>query len=157
MEAGKTGALLGCAASIGAALVDADDAVVDALDRFGVELGLSFQAVDDLLGIWGSQETTGKPVGNDLRRRKKTIPVCIATSHGVALPGPFLTPGVEMPDAEVDEIRCVLESCGAKAATEDLSERHLRDALAALERVELAPGPRGELTAIATYVVERDR
>lgn len=157
MVSGKTAALIRCAACLGAVLCGAPDPSVSALWEFGHHLGVAFQAVDDLLGIWGSQEATGKPVGNDLRRRKKTIPVCIATSHGVALPGVFLTPGVEMADAQVDEIRCVLESCGARAATEDLSERHLRDALAALDRVALAPGPRGELTAIASYVVERDR
>ncbi|MCU1488921.1 MAG: polyprenyl synthetase family protein, partial [Acidimicrobiaceae bacterium] len=61
MEAGKTGALLGCAAAIGAVLAGASDEVVRALDCFGMELGLAFQAVDDLLGIWGDPATTGKP------------------------------------------------------------------------------------------------
>ena len=54
MESGKTGALLACAASIGALLAGGGDAVVDALAAYGRHLGLAFQAVDDLLGIWGS-------------------------------------------------------------------------------------------------------
>ncbi len=53
MEGAKTGAILACAASIGALLADAETPVVEALAEFGRELGLAFQAVDDLLGIWG--------------------------------------------------------------------------------------------------------
>ncbi|MGH9101660.1 MAG: polyprenyl synthetase family protein, partial [Acidimicrobiales bacterium] len=53
MERAKTGALLGAAASLGAVLAEAPAGVVDRLERFGVQLGLAFQATDDLLGIWG--------------------------------------------------------------------------------------------------------
>jgi len=157
MVSGKTAALVRCAACLGGVLCGAPDPSISALWEFGHHLGVAFQAVDDLLGIWGATEATGKPVGNDLRRRKKTIPVCIATSQGVALPGCFTVPSGEVGNAEVDEIRSVLESCGAREATVDLSERHLRDALAALDRAPLAALPKNELTSIAAYVVERDR
>ena len=53
MAAGKTGALLACAAAVGAVLAGATPGVVDALAAYGAELGLAFQLVDDLLGIWG--------------------------------------------------------------------------------------------------------
>ena len=66
MCAGKTGALLECAASIGAVLAGAGDEVVLQLRAFGGHLGLAFQAVDDLLGIWGDPAVTGKPVFGDL-------------------------------------------------------------------------------------------
>ena len=72
MSAAKTGALLGCAASIGAILAGAPDATVGALRDYGRYLGLAFQAVDDLLGIWGDPGQTGKPAGSDLRQRKKS-------------------------------------------------------------------------------------
>jgi len=62
MAAGKTGALLSCAAAIGAVLAGADRASVAALAAYGGELGLAFQLVDDLLGIWGDSGVTGKPV-----------------------------------------------------------------------------------------------
>lgn len=82
MCAAKTGALLGCAASIGAVLAGAPPATVGALRDFGGQLGLAFQAVDDLLGIWGDPATTGKPAGNDLRQRKKSMPVVAALAAG---------------------------------------------------------------------------
>ncbi|WP_434447080.1 polyprenyl synthetase family protein [Lentzea sp. E54] len=78
MAAGKTAALLSCAASIGAELVGADHDLVLGLAEFGEHLGLAFQLVDDLLGIWGEPEVTGKPVLADLRARKKSLPVVAA-------------------------------------------------------------------------------
>ncbi|MGW4569354.1 polyprenyl synthetase family protein, partial [Streptomyces sp. NPDC004561] len=78
MAEGKTGALLGCAAALGAALGGAPEATVHALDRAGRRLGIAFQLVDDVLGIWGDPAVTGKPAGGDLREGRKTFPVLVA-------------------------------------------------------------------------------
>ncbi|GAA4993288.1 polyprenyl synthetase family protein [Kitasatospora paranensis] len=86
MEGGKTGALLAASAAIGAVLAGADDRVSGALQRYGHHLGLAFQAVDDLLGIWGATEVTGKPHWGDLRQRKKSLPVCAALAEGARRP-----------------------------------------------------------------------
>jgi geranylgeranyl diphosphate synthase type I len=157
MVSGKTAALVRCAACLGAVLCGAPDPTITALWEFGHHLGIAFQAVDDLLGVWGEPEVTGKPVGNDLRRHKKTIPVCIATSQGVALPASFTSRTTELDDGEVDVMRALLDACGARDATVDLGRRHLAESLAALARAPLAAAPRDELNAIATFVVERDR
>ena len=82
MELGKTSALLSCAVSLGAILAGAPDATVDALAEFGSHLGTAFQAIDDVLGIWGEPARTGKPVGSDLSQHKKTLPVSIALARG---------------------------------------------------------------------------
>ena len=114
MEAGKTGALLGCAASIGAVLAGADDEIVAALDRFGMELGLSFQAVDDLLGIWGDPATTGKPTWSDLRQHKKSLPVAAALASGA--PGAAelaaLLLAEHLEESEVARAAELVEECG---------------------------------------------
>lgn len=78
----KTGALLGCACALGALFGGGSPEQVRALDRFGRELGLAFQLVDDLLGIWGDPATTGKPVNSDLRCGKKSLPVVAALTSG---------------------------------------------------------------------------
>jgi geranylgeranyl diphosphate synthase, type I len=78
----KTGALLGCACALGAVYAGADEAAVRAMDAYGRQLGVDFQIADDLLGIWGDPETTGKPVGSDLAARKKTLPVVAALRSG---------------------------------------------------------------------------
>jgi geranylgeranyl diphosphate synthase type I len=155
MEAGKTGALLACAASIGAQLAGANDDVVEALSDYGTHLGVAFQAVDDMLGVWGESAVTGKPVGNDLRLRKKTLPISIANSKGFDI---FSEPiDRELTDADVAEAMVFLEECGARYETMELAEHELAAALEALERVPLADEPRNELATIARYVVERDQ
>jgi geranylgeranyl diphosphate synthase type I len=82
MAADKTGALLACASSIGAMLGEGPTRLVTGLTGFGAEMGLAFQLVDDLLGIWGSPDVTGKPVLSDLRARKKSLPVVFALNAG---------------------------------------------------------------------------
>jgi geranylgeranyl diphosphate synthase type I len=82
MAGNKTGALLACSASIGSVLAGAPTEATEALSGFGHHLGLAFQAVDDLLGIWGEPGVTGKPAWSDLRQRKKSVPVAHALSSG---------------------------------------------------------------------------
>jgi geranylgeranyl diphosphate synthase type I len=158
MERGKTSALLSCAASLGAILAGAPNETVDALAEFGSHLGTSFQAIDDLLGIWGETARTGKPVGSDLAQHKKTLPVSIAfagTGDGIEeLRG--LLAG-DLTAADVARARTLLEECGAREETVALADAHLASALAALDRVRLADGPKSELVAIAKFVTERDR
>jgi geranylgeranyl diphosphate synthase type I len=156
MVAGKTGALLRCATQLGAVLGGAGDEAIDALGAFGHHLGIAFQAIDDVLGIWGDPGVTGKPVGSDLRRHKMTLPICIARAAGVELGSRWRTGDLEN-DEDVAAASAALEACGARRATLELGERHLAESLAALDRVQLAREPRDELIAIADYVVARDR
>ncbi|MDQ6839195.1 MAG: polyprenyl synthetase family protein [Actinomycetota bacterium] len=165
MSAAKTGALLGAATSIGAVLAGASPATVGALRDFGAHLGLAFQAVDDLLGIWGDPARTGKPVGNDLRQRKKTMPVVSALGAGgseadellslIAGPGPGEAPGPPLSAQQIQRSAYLVESCGGRAWTTARAKAHLDAALSALERVRLSPAPQRELADMAVYVVER--
>lgn len=78
MAEGKTGALMRCACAVGALFGGGSPEQVRCLRAFGEHVGLAFQHVDDLLGIWGDPATTGKPVYSDLRSRKKSLPVVAA-------------------------------------------------------------------------------
>jgi geranylgeranyl diphosphate synthase type I len=111
-----------------------------------------------VLGIWGEPSVTGKPVGNDLRQHKKSLPVAIALARGTDLPaglGSLLER--DLTEAEVAKATLLLEQCGARQETLAIGELQLHAALASLERVPLALGPSSELEAIARYVTERDR
>ena len=82
---GKTGALLGCACALGALFGGGDAGAGRArCAASATALGLAFQLVDDLLGIWGDPAVTGKPVHSDLRSRKKSLPVVAALTSGTA-------------------------------------------------------------------------
>jgi geranylgeranyl diphosphate synthase type I len=158
MEEGKTGALLSCASSMGAQLVGASAGVVEALARFGSHLGTAFQAVDDMLGIWGEPSVTGKPVGSDLLRRKKSLPVVTALARGnsVATELNALLAG-QLDDAAVRRAAQLLDECGVRSEMQALADGNLLKAEQALAGVELSPPPASELLAVARYVAARDR
>ena len=158
MEQGKTGALISCAAAVGALLAGAPAATVAALEAFGAHLGTAFQAVDDLLGIWGEPAVTGKPVGSDLMGGKKTLPVVVAMATG----GPAadelgrLLEG-EMTESDVGRAAALVEECGGRREVVALADRHLSQAIGTLAAADLVPAARDELVGVARYVTARDR
>ncbi|HEY6072594.1 MAG TPA: polyprenyl synthetase family protein, partial [Anaerolineales bacterium] len=75
MISGKTAALLSACCSIGAILGAADKPIEKNYAAFGHDLGLAFQVQDDILGIWGDEDSTGKSTASDLVEGKKSLPV----------------------------------------------------------------------------------
>lgn len=156
MTANKTGALLAQSVAIGAVLADADPDCVASLERFGAELGLSFQAIDDVLGIWGDPEITGKPVGNDLRQRKKSIPVALGFDHHELADELRLAFQGEMTDSVVVRLSDRLERTGIRERVHELARTHFDAALGALGTCEIVPSAVAELEELARFVVERN-
>jgi geranylgeranyl diphosphate synthase type I len=159
MAAGKTGALLACAASIGAVLAGADRTRVTALATYGQELGLAFQLVDDVLGIWGDPDVTGKPVGADLRARKKSLPVTWATTYGGAA-GRELAQWLAQPGPDTDDdIRAAarfVDAAGGRAWASEEAARRLALGEAALATADLDRDARDELVALGRFIVTRE-
>ncbi|WP_297541235.1 polyprenyl synthetase family protein [Amycolatopsis sp.] len=159
MAAGKTGALLSASAAIGAVLAGAPAAVVDALSAFGEELGLAFQLVDDVLGIWGDPAVTGKSVFSDLRSHKKSLPVTFATTHGGAAGRELAAwlAGEEASDEpELARIAGLVETAGGREWATAEAERRMASALRALAEVSMPEGPRSDLGALARFIVTRE-
>jgi geranylgeranyl diphosphate synthase type I len=77
MIAGKTAAIVRYAAWAGALLGGADEATADRFGAFGLALGLGFQVQDDLRGVWGSSEQSGKAAAVDIRRKKQSLPILL--------------------------------------------------------------------------------
>jgi geranylgeranyl diphosphate synthase type I len=162
MAAGKTGALLAVSAELGAVLGGAPATIAASLRAYGAELGLAFQLVDDLLGIWGWPERTGKPVFSDLASRKKTMPVVWALENGGSA-GAELAAWLEAPPPEpgdsAESLRraadLVEKAGGRDWATTEARER-VRRARAALDTVDADPDQREQLDELARFVIERD-
>jgi geranylgeranyl diphosphate synthase type I len=158
MAAAKTGALLGCSASVGAVLAGAGPAPVAALTRFGCRLGLAFQMVDDLLGVWGRPDVTGKPVGSDIKAAKASFPILVALGSGSReaeeLRG-VLADGVG-DDGSVARATALIESCGGRQVTEDQAVRQLAGALECLDGVAVPEPVRARLVELARFVGERE-
>jgi len=154
----KTGALLGCAAGLGGLLAGAPATTIGALADAGRHLGVAFQAVDDLLGIWGDPQVTGKPVHSDLRRRKKTYPVlsALASDHPAAGDlAALLGTGDRLDAASAQRAAELVEEADGRAATLAEARRQLDHARRSLESVPLEPDALGELLALLPFLADR--
>ncbi|MGW7684087.1 polyprenyl synthetase family protein [Kribbella sp. NPDC054772] len=154
MAAGKTGALLGAAAELGAILSGADRTTCEAFRSYGWELGLAFQLVDDLLGIWGTPEKTGKPVFSDLFAHKKTLPVVWSLQYGGA-PGRELAAWFADPADDAAEAAGLVERAGGREWALAEAEERVRKAGKALDAAGIAPANRDQLDQLAQFVAER--
>src|SRR5512140_2911866 len=111
----KTAALIAASIEAGALLATDDDDVIARYRRFGWSLGLAFQLNDDLLGIWGEEQNTGK-VPTDVARHKKTLPVLYAFEHATPADRARLAELYVKPEAttsEITEVVDILERSGA--------------------------------------------
>ncbi|MGH8885530.1 MAG: polyprenyl synthetase family protein [Egibacteraceae bacterium] len=159
MCAAKTGALLGASAAVGAALCGASEPVVGRLVAFGRHLGVAFQAVDDLLGIWGRPEVTGKPCFNDLRRHKSSLPVVAALCSGGAAAarlGALIRRPEVLGEDELILAAGLVEDAGGRVWARAEAVRRLGLALGQLDGPELDPVARGELADLARFVTDRE-
>lgn len=166
MEGNKTGALLACASSIGAVLGGADERSADRLEKYGYHLGLAFQAVDDLLGIWGDPVSTGKQTWSDLRQRKKSLPVVAALAAGGPASerlGEILAADAKSSDfatfseEEFAARAALIEEAGGRDWTAGEARRQHTVAIEALNAVDMPEQVRDRFTALADFVVVRKR
>ena len=133
MITGKTAVLLSLCAETGALVADQDEETIAHYSQFGLNLGLAFQVIDDILGIWGDESKTGKSAATDIITKKKTLPVLYGLERSADLRDLYR-------DAEADErfVREVINQLDAIGAKEYASERaaayskearwHLREA-----------------------------
>ena len=105
----KTAALFEVSCAMGAICANAKRKDVSNLSSFGKNLGIAFQITDDLIGVLGDSKVTKKPVGNDLREGKKSLPILLAINHA---------------NGENKEI--ILKAFGNSFATQDDIEKALK-------------------------------
>lgn len=163
MARGKSGALLGCACALGGWFGGARPGQVNQLRGFGVQLGVAFQLVDDLLGIWGDPEVTGKPVHADLHRRKKSLPVVAALTSGTAEAAELASlyyRDQPLSDAEVRRSADLVDRAGGRGWSQHRAGELLASALEQLHAAVPTTGPAGRATAelegLAYLAVHRD-
>ena len=158
MAGDKTAALMACACSIGAIYVGAPAVLAMGLAGFGAHVGLAFQLTDDLLGIWGAPEVTGKPVGSDVRARKKSMPIVTAltsgTEAGAELAALLARPG-DLSEDEVAHAASLVEAAGGKERTESIADSALASAFESLEQAQMPDDVRAEFAAIAEFITAR--
>ncbi len=147
----KTASLFAASAECGALAAGGSPFAVKALREFGTAFGVAFQMRDDLLDLTADEATLGKPVGNDLRERKMTIPLVLALAGGDR----EFRSAVERFFAETDVTRervaTIVTAIGARggiAETEAVLAAYVERAKQSLAPLGTAPA-RSELVALA--------
>jgi geranylgeranyl diphosphate synthase type I len=152
----KTGALIAASIEAGALLATDDEAVIERYRAFGWALGLAFQLNDDVLGIWGTEASTGKEP-SDLAKHKKTLPVIYALQHGAPSDAERLAAIYAHPEPSRDEIAEameILERCGAQDYTRAEAHRWRDEAIAQLDAAGvIRPEARARLEEIMRSVI----
>ncbi len=144
---------------IGATAAGVSDEDLDRLATYGAALGEAFQLRDDLLGVFGDPESTGKPAGDDLREGKRTVLVAqtlarVDADETARLEGWLGDPALTAED--VAACRSLMTASGAVQAVEDDISRLTATALAALHATEgLDPEAKGVLVDLVDATTAR--
>jgi geranylgeranyl diphosphate synthase type I len=144
--------------AIGALLAGGTAGQVDALRRFGLPLGIAYQLRDDLLGVFGDADVTGKPSGDDLREGKRTVLIALARaaldeSSVRTLDGLLGDPRLD--DGQVEWLQQTIAGSGAVQRVEQRIAENVRLAVAAIEAGPIDADSRQQLSALADAVTRR--
>lgn len=143
---------------LGALLAGADAEQLDALESFGMPLGMAFQLRDDVLGVFGDAALTGKPSGDDLREGKRTVLIAFTRER--------LTPSARvlldemlgddlLDDAQIAAMQATVRDSGALDRVETLIGDYARTADRSLIGARLDNAAVGELRELARAATTR--
>lgn len=160
MSRRKTAALLGCSCAMGARFGGGTPDQIKRLRGFGEQVGLAFQHVDDILGIWGDPAVTGKPVYSDLRNRKKSLPVVAALNSGTPAGrelGGIYQSTEPLDAAELARAAQLVDLAGGRSWSQAQADKLLEQALTELRQANLKSPAEAKLHALAHLVARRER
>jgi geranylgeranyl diphosphate synthase type I len=155
----KTGALFDASLGLGALAGGAPLSQVEALGRCGRALGIAFQVRDDMLGVWGAEERTGKPAGSDIRRRKKSLPAVYAFTRadtGEREELGRIYGRESVPGEDVERVLALMDAFGAQAYCAGVAAEYRDAALHELGRTGVAGPWADDLREAAAFLLERD-
>ncbi len=154
MIGGKSAALVSACAQMGALIGSGDEVLAAHFAAFGRDLGIAFQIRDDILGIWGKPDVTGKSAATDILSRKKSLPVLYGLAQSDALVELYRRPAFS--NADVDEAVRHLDAVQAQEYAIEHETRYFRGAIDALEAADL-PGKAAQgLLSLAEALFQRN-
>ncbi|MCX8161508.1 MAG: polyprenyl synthetase family protein [Candidatus Bathyarchaeota archaeon] len=153
----KTARLFQVSAEIGALIGGCSYDEFEALSGYGLKAGLAFQIVDDILGLVGSEEELGKPIGSDLREGKKTIVVIQGLRKLPARSKSIVTRVLGRRDASNKDVKRAIETLiryGCVEYAKDMALRFRDESIASLSKIKPSPS-RASLEELARLFVDR--
>jgi geranylgeranyl diphosphate synthase type I len=157
----KTATLFAVSAQVGAIVATDRAELIDRFYRFGENLGMAFQIQDDILGIWGDEQVTGKSVATDIRDRKKTLPVVYVLTHPVEqtsaeqLSDLYSHQRDPLDESGIRSALAILERTGALQYAEGMADRYYHQALKSLDQIEDESAAQAHLRELAASLTGR--
>jgi geranylgeranyl diphosphate synthase type II len=154
----KTAVLLACALKEGAILAEADAEDADNLYRFGINIGLGFQLMDDLLDVYGNVETFGKKIGGDILCNKKTFLLVNALQHASKRNEllDWLHRDVYDPEEKIRAVTKIYDGLGLKELTAKRVADYYNAGIACLSNVKAEISRKQELNVLAGRLLSRN-
>ncbi|MFN3403489.1 MAG: polyprenyl synthetase family protein [Cytophagaceae bacterium] len=153
----KTAALLGFSLKLGALITNAKDNEVENLNKFGLNMGIAFQLMDDLLDVYGDQSKFGKQVGGDITSNKKTFLYITAFEKASGENLKKLQAAYSSNDKnKVEKVKEIYDSLGIKNYTEDKMNHYFQLALNHLHKVNAPLNRKHFLQDFAEKLMKRD-
>ena len=156
----KTGALIQSSMQLGALVATEDQKTAELFGECGRLLGLAFQVRDDYLGVWGDPNVFGKPVGSDIKRRKKALPAVYALQevYGQDLNTlRSIYASSVVGDDEVQTVMDIMETVGTATYVQETASTYAYEALEPLSELDLSPTDFSLVQNIAEFFAKRSR
>lgn len=154
MIRGKTAALISASTHIGAMISTPNQSIVDAFSRFGETIGIAFQITDDILGVWGDPQVTGKSTASDILSKKKSLPTIIGLQRSEEMRVLYRKDNLA---PHIPRILEILNRVGARDYAQQQADEFRSAALAALDSTRLENLGIDHLREIAAAMTRRQR
>ena len=150
-------AILFAAGCYGAAtLCDQESSACQGMHSFGLNLGIAFQMIDDILDYEGDPAAMGKNVGDDLTEGKPTLPLIYTLEHGTEEEQALVRRAITEKTAEdIAQVLAAVQRCGALGYTKQQARKYHNLALAELAALPDSPA-RASLQAVTALSINRD-
>jgi len=160
----KTASLFEASCILGALIAYADDNTIDKLASYGRSIGLAFQLIDDLIGVIGDSRVTKKPVGNDIREGKKTLPILLALKKSNDMQREKILSILGAKYVEESDILYAIDTLTRLGIEKDIrliAEGYITHAIKSLEGLNVYDNnsikAKEALIALTRFIVERSR
>ena len=154
----KTGALIRCSLNLGVSIGTSDLPTIQAFRAFGNALGYVFQIRDDVLGVWGEEDSTGKPVGSDIRRKKNSLPVVYAMSMAKSEEKKRLKSIYQkqkLTDCDLKTVLAIMDSVDTREYAQQLALQYAELALESLAGVNLQIEKQRDIQQLVNFLLVR--
>ena len=156
----KTGALIECSVILGAiaSRKSIDKALYKLISDFGKDIGLLFQISDDLLGVWGTDKT-GKPVGADIMRKKKSLPTILTLNSSNNLSTKRVSEIMSkksLDQNDVNQIMDIMDSLNIKKICEKISKNYQINIEKIIEKLPIEKEQKIIFNEISEFLISRE-